>query len=173
MAYHSSLARRKLPEGTKSVGELTPEKIFIKRIAEQEKIATQQYLPFCRACAWNKMKDAIEMRKRDIARETGAVFEDHPEYLKVAEELSIEEFLGEKAHNKINESPQSETKVTSMGRRETNIVGYYMEYECKKIPTMHKCSVFIPLDEYEIMKSAVKQKPARTNTPPIVPPKDD
>lgn len=137
----------------------TPERVFMKRIDEMERRANKEYQPFCRACAWNKMRDAIEDKRRDIERRMGACAEDHRDFLKVAQELDLEEFYGEKVHNRTAENPQTETKLSSMGRRETNVVGYYIEYECKRLPNMHKCSIFVAVEDYEKMKVADKKKP--------------
>ena len=147
----------KLPDDCKDVRAKTPDKIFLKRIAEQEKEATRTYTPFCRACAWNSYNDALETKKRKMKRETGIEYEDHPLYLRVAEEQDLEPFYGEKCHIRIGEKPQQETKLSNLGKREVNVIGYYLDYECKTLPSMHKCSIYVPRDDYEKLKQLDKQ----------------
>ena len=156
----------KLPEDCQDVRAPTSNRIFLKRIAEQEKEATINYMPFCRACAWDALSDALDAKKRALKRETGIDYDDHPSYLKVAEGLDLEPYYGEKCHTRIGENPQVETKISNLGRRETGIIGYYLEYECKIVPTAHKCSIYVPIDDYEKLKMQTKKnKPA--TTPPV------
>lgn len=134
----------------------TIERTKLKKIAEWESLAMKLKEPFCRPCALYAIEDALAAKRRELEREHGVAPDDHPEYIKIVEEIDISKYRGAHAFNVDKEEPITEYKILPNGGKEPYISGYWVRYMCKNNKN-HRIDMQMDVQEYEAFKTAKKR----------------
>lgn len=137
-------------------GTTTPSKLFKKRVEDMEQDCKKTKQPYCRACAWNLFNNQLKLMKDDAINAGRAFRESAPEVLELATKFDMKQFIGEDKFVLLDIKDAHEPRVVD-GKRTSVHVGFYMDYQCKKIE-MHACSVFLTVEEYEKLQAKKKKK---------------
>lgn len=125
----------------KRLGNLTPQRAFLRQLSVVEQKFTKEHKPFDGPCARLDFKDELESIERESERLHGYVREEDISKL-IFEDL--EKYGDMKRFKEVDDSEDMEMQNIN-GVRVAVKIGHTITYVCDR---GHKISVFIPANEY-------------------------
>jgi hypothetical protein len=130
---------------------------FRKKMHAKQKDFHTKSMPFCSACANIDFADTKERMKADVERQLGygpgahvpdEVLGKIKEFQDLPNNFDYEKYT--KDWDLIGETDARETRVNALGEKFNVVVGYHMNYLCKRYK--HGCSMWVDRDMYEKLK---------------------